>query len=441
MAASTDSPPADNTATQFHRLRQLRHMPSLGVQVVIALGLGLGLGLLAPGVSENLKFLGDAFIRLIQMAIIPLIFPLIVLSIARMESASALGRLAAKTILYFEVVTTVILVVTMLIATVAGLGVGANLTTSAAADTSKVQTSLNLGQMFLDIIPKNVFDAFSQGNLLSVLFFAVFLGVALSRIGPKARPMIDVLDGLATAMFQIITWVVNLAPLAVLAFVAYNTAHYGWSLMLRLAVFVIVFYAAAIVVLLVIFPVVAMIFRVPYFPMIRAISDLLLLSFVTRSAEVVLAPLIKRLDEFGVDQKVSSFALPLGYSFNADGATMYEGLAVVFLAHAYGVELTIPKLILAMFVLILLTKGIAGVPSASIVVLFSAAATIGLPPQGIAILLAIDFVVDMARTAVNVAGNSLACMVVAKSEGQFTQQRLVAPTPDHTQRQHESQVG
>jgi len=328
-------------------------MPSLGVQVVIALGLGLGLGLLAPGVSENLKFLGDAFIRLIQMAIIPLIFPLIVLSIARMESASALGRLAAKTILYFEVVTTVILVVTMLIATVAGLGVGANLTASAAADTSKVQTSLNLGQMFLDIIPKNVFDAFSQGNPLSVLFFAVFLGVALSRIGPKARPMIDVLDGLATAMFQIITWVVNLAPLAVLAFVAYNTAHYGWSLMLRLAVFVIVFYAAAIVVLLVIFPVVAMIFRVPYFPMIRAISDLLLLSFVTRSAEVVLAPLIKRLDEFGVDQKVSSFALPLGYSFNADGATMYEGLAVVFLAHAYGVELTIPKLILAMFVLIL----------------------------------------------------------------------------------------
>lgn len=177
-------------------------MPSLGVQVVIALGLGLGLGLLAPGVSENLKFLGDAFIRLIQMAIIPLIFPLIVLSIARMESASALGRLAAKTILYFEVVTTVILVVTMLIATVAGLGVGANLTTSAAADTSKVQTSLNLGQMFLDIIPKNVFDAFSQGNLLSVLFFAVFLGVALSRIGPKARPMIDVLDGLATACFR-----------------------------------------------------------------------------------------------------------------------------------------------------------------------------------------------------------------------------------------------
>jgi len=428
MVVPTKSAPPDGDDTQGRRLRRLRRLPPLGVQVLVALALGLVLGLVAPGFSEHLKFLGDAFIRLIQMAIIPLIFPLIVLSIARMESAAALGRLAGKTILYFEVVTTVILVVTMLIATFAGLGVGANLTTSAAADTSKIQTSLNLGQMFLDIIPKNVFDAFSQGNLLSVLFFAAFLGVALSRIGTKARPLMDVLDGLATAMFQIITWVVNLAPLAVLAFVAYNTAHYGWGLMLRLAVFVIVFYAAAALVLLVIFPVVGIMFRVPYFPMIRVISDLILLSFVTRSAEVVLAPLIKRLDDFGVDQKVTSFTLPLGYSFNADGATMYEGLAVVFLAHAYGIELTIPKLILAMFVLILLTKGIAGVPSASIVVLFSAAATIGLPPQGIAILLAIDFVVDMARTAVNVTGNSLASMVIAKSEGQFTPQpRQVTP--------------
>jgi len=231
--------------------------------------------------------------------------------------------------------------------------------------------------------------------------------------------MIDVLDGLATAMFQIITWVVSLAPLAVVAFVAYNTAHYGWGLLLRLALFVVVFYLAAIVVLLVVFPVVATIFKVPYFPLVRSISDLILLAFVTRSAEVVLAPLIKRLDEFGINQKVSSFTLPLGYSFNADGATMYEGLAVVFLAHAYGIELTVPKLVVAMLVLMLLTKGIAGVPSASIVVLFSAAAAIGLPTQGIAILLAIDFVVDMARTAVNVTGNSLASMIIAKSEGQF----------------------
>jgi proton glutamate symport protein len=416
----TDTP--ENTDTSQGRSRARR--PSLGVQVLIGLCLGVVLGLVTPAVGEHLKIVGDAFIRLIQMAIIPLVFPLIVLSIAKMESAKALGRLAGKTILYFEVVTTAILILTMVLASLAGLGKGANLTSSATGDTSNIQKSLDLGQMFLGIIPNNVVGAFSQGNLLSVLFFAAFLGVALSRIGPKARPMIEVLDGLATAMFQIITWVVSLAPLAVVAFVAYNTAHYGWGLLLRLAVFVVVFYVAAIVVLLVVFPIVAAIFKVPYFPLVRSISDLILLAFVTRSAEVVLAPLIKRLHQFGVDQKVSSFTLPLGYSFNADGATMYEGLAVVFLAHAYGIELTVPKLVVAMLVLMLLTKGIAGVPSASIVVLFSAAATIGLPPQGIAILLAIDFVVDMARTAVNVTGNSLASMIIAKSEGQFVRREV-----------------
>ncbi len=419
MAVSSEGTDTSSaTGTGASQGRSRTRMPSLGVQVLIGLCLGVVIGLVTPAVGEHLKFLGDAFIRLIQMAIIPLVFPLIVLSIAKMESAKALGRLAGKTLLYFEVVTTAILVLTMVLATLAGLGKGANLTSSATGDTSNIQKSLDLGQMFLGIIPNNVFGAFSQGNLLSVLFFAAFLGVALSRIGPKARPMIDVLDGLATAMFQIITWVVSLAPLAVVAFVAYNTAHYGWGLLLRLALFVVVFYLAAIVVLLVVFPVVATIFKVPYFPLVRSISDLILLAFVTRS-EVVLAPLIKRLDEFGINQKVSSFTLPLGYSFNAEGATMYEGLAVVFLAHAYGIELTVPKLVVAMLVLMLLTKGIAGVPSASIVVLFSAAAAIGLPTQGIAILLAIDFVVDMARTAVNVTGNSLASMIIAKSEGQF----------------------
>jgi proton glutamate symport protein len=213
--------------------------------------------------------------------------------------------------------------------------------------------------------------------------------------------------------------VVRLVPLAVVAFVAYNTAHYGWDIVAKLALFVAVFYGAVLLTLLVVFPIIAVIFRVPYISMLRAVGDLILLAFVTRSAEVVLAPLIKRLDGFGVDRKVSSFTLPIGYSFNADGATMYEALAVVFIAHAYGVELTVPRLLSILLVLMLLTKGIAGVPSASIVVLFSASAAIGLPAEGVAILLAVDFVVDMARTALNVTGNSLATMAIANWEGLF----------------------
>jgi proton glutamate symport protein len=394
-------------------------MPPLGVQVLVALVVGVVLGLAAPGFSEHLKVVGDAFIRLIQMSIVPLILPLIMVAIARLESAKAVGRLATKTLLYFEIVTTVILILTLILAFVAGLGKGVQLGLLAPADAAKIQKTIDLQTLFLNIIPNNIFAALSKGDLLAILFFAVFVGLALTKIGDKAQPVIVVLDGIAEAMFQVITWVVRLTPLAVVAYVAYNTAHYGWNLVAKLALFVAVFYIAAVLVLLVLFPLVAVIFRVPYVKMMRAIGDLVLLSFVTRSAEVVLAPLIKRLDNFGVDRAVSSFTLPIGYSFNADGATMYEGLAVVFLAHAYGVELTVPRLLSTLLVLMLLTKGIAGVPSASIVVLFAASAAIGLPAEGVAVLLAVDFVVDMARTALNVSGNALATMVIAKSEGLF----------------------
>ncbi|MGP4020378.1 dicarboxylate/amino acid:cation symporter [Saccharopolyspora sp. 5N708] len=401
------------------RGRRRLSMPPMGVQVLVALVVGAVLGFAAPSFSEHLKIIGDGFIRLIEMSIVPLIFPLIVMSIARMESARAVGRLAGKALLYFEVVTTVILIVTLFFAFITGIGKGANLDSLAPANTDNIQKSVDLSSLLLNIIPENVFAALGEGDLLAILFFAVFLGLALTKIGSKAKPVIAVMDGIADAMFQVIAWVVKLTPLAVVSFVAYNTAHYGWDLVLKLVMFVAVFYGAVIVVLVVLFPIIAAIFRVPYVPMLRAVGDLLLLAFVTRSAEVVLAPLIRRLDRFGVDRTVSSFTLPLGYSFNADGATMYEALAVVFLAHAFGVELTIPQLLTMLLVLMLLTKGIAGVPSAAIVVLFSASAVIGLPPEGVAILLAVDFVVDMARTGLNVAGNSLAALVIAKSEGLF----------------------
>ncbi|MFF6968848.1 dicarboxylate/amino acid:cation symporter [Streptomyces anthocyanicus] len=416
---------AENAAPAESRRRRIT-LPPLGVQVLIALVVGALLGVAAPAFSDELKIVGDGFIRLIKMTIVPLIFPLIVVSVARMESAKTVGRMATKALLYFEIVTTVILAFTLFAAFVSGIGKGANLGSVDPADTEGIGRSVDLKNLFLHIIPENVFASAGEGELLSILFFAVFLGMALTKIGDKAEPVVAVFDAVADAMFQMITWIIKLTPLAVVAFVAYNTAHYGWDLVVKLAVFVLVFYAAVLVVLVVLFPLIAVVFRVPYVRMLRAVGDLLFLSFVTRSSEVVLAPLIERLDKFGVDRKVSSFTLPLGYSFNADGATMYEGLAVVFLAHAYGVELTVPRLITTLLVLMLLTKGIAGVPSASIVVLFSAGATIGLPAEGIAILLAVDFVVDMARTGLNVTGNSLAALVIAKSEGRFTDRTKAA---------------
>jgi proton glutamate symport protein len=417
--ATADDPMSTNPGGGSSAGSRWRWIPPMWAQVLLAIAVGLIIGFAAPGVGQHLKFVGDAFIRLIEMVILPLIFPLIVLSIARMGSARTVGRLALKSLVYFEVVTTVLLVITFVLALVTSLGSGAPLSPANAANTGGISRTLPIGTLLLDIIPNNVVSAFNDDNLLAVLFFAVVLGAALMRIGSRSEPVLAVLSGLADAMFVVIGWVVRLAPLAVLSYVAYNTAHYGWGLIQKLALFVAVFYVAALLVVLVVFPLVALIFRVPYVPMVRTIADLVLLSFVTRSAEVVMAPLVTRLDEFGVDRSVSSFLLPVGYSFNADGATMYEALAVVFLAHAYGVPLSLPRVVLAILVLMLLTKGIAGVPSAAIVVLFSAAATIGIPSEGVAILLAVDFVVDMGRTALNVTGNGLACMVVAKSEKLF----------------------
>jgi proton glutamate symport protein len=419
VRAMADAAAAETTADQPGRKTRRGWVPPLGIQVLLAVVAGLVLGLAAPGFSENLKFLGDLFIRLIEMVILPLIFPLIVLAIARMGSARVVGRLAVKSIVYFEVVTTVILALTLALAWGTGIGAGTHMSASSAASTAGVPRTLNIGTMLMDIIPSNVFQAFAGDNLLAVLFFAAVFGAALIRIGEKAEPVVSVLSGVADAMFVVIGWVVRLAPLAVASYVAYSTAHYGWDLIQKLALFVAVFYVAAVIVTFLILPLVALIFRVPYFRMMRETGDLLVLAFVTRSAEAVLAPLIRRLGEFGVEDSISSFVLPLGYSFNADGATMYEGLALMFLAHVYGVHLSLARVVLAMLVLMLLTKGIAGVPSAAIVVLFAAAAAIGLPSAGVAILLAVDFVIDMARTMVNVTGNSLASMVIAKSEGKF----------------------
>lgn len=420
------------TSTQTgedHVEQKRKWLPPLWGQILIALAVGLLLGFLAPSFSENLEVVGDAFIRLIQMSLIPLVFPLIVLSIARMESGKAFGRMAGKSLLYFEVVTTVIVVLAVGIAAISGFGDGASMPAQDAEDTSGMSKSMDGQKLILDMIPKNVFEALGDGNLIAILVFAAFLGFALSKIGEKSQPVLNVLDGVAEAMFRVIGWVARLAPIAVVAFVAYNTAHYGWDVIVDLATFAGVFYVASALVFVLILPLVGLVCRVPYFRMLRKTGDLVFLSFVTRSSEVVLAPLIARLEQFGVSRRVSSFTMPLGYSFNADGATLYEGLAVVFLAHAYGIELTPGRLIMAILVLMVLTKGIAGIPSASVVVLFSAASIIGLPAQGVAILLAVDFVVDMARTALNVTGNALAATVVAKSEKEFLPEGAPTPAP------------
>ncbi len=392
----------------------------MGVQALLAVVLGAALGTFAPAAGEHLKVLGDVFLHLVQMVVVPLVFPLIVLGIARMESVRHVGRVAGKAILYFEIVTTLILLLAVGLGKLTGIGSGAPVNQADAGSLSGMSQGIDFQKLLLDAVPKNVVAAFSEGNLLAVIVFALFVGVAMAALGEKSAPVRAVLDSWSSIMFRIVGYVIRFAPLGVLGFIAYDVAHYGLQGLTSLLGFVAVVYLGLALVLGVLFPLIAAIFRVPYLRMLRSTGDLAGIAFVTRSSEAVLAPLLSRLEAFGVNRSVTSLVVPLGYSFNTDGSTLYQGVALVFLANAYGTDTSVPTLLMMVLVLVVLSKGMAGVASASIVVLIAAGNTLGLPPQGIALLVGVDFIVDMARTAINVVGNSLAAVVIGRSERAFS---------------------
>ncbi|WP_246096052.1 dicarboxylate/amino acid:cation symporter [Streptomyces botrytidirepellens] len=388
----------------------------LGVQSALAVGLGALIGTFAPSVGEQLKLLGDIFLNLVQMVVLPLVFPLIVLGIARMESVKKVGRVAGKAVLYFEVVTTVILLISVALAELTGIGKGAPVAGGDTKSLESMDQGVDFHELILHSVPKNVFAAFTEGNLLAAIVFALFLGVGMAAIGEKSAPFSSVLESVSAAMFKVVGYVIRLAPLGVLGFISYDVAHYGFGNLKSLLGFIAVVYAGLAIVLGVVFPAIALIYRIRYVDLLKQIGGLVGLAFVTRSSEAVLAPLMGKLEAFGVSRSTSSFVVPLGYSFNSDGSVLYQATALVYLAHAYGADTSIPSLLLMVGVLVVLSKGMAGVTSASIVVLLAAGKSVGLPAEGVALLVGVDFIVDMARTAVNVVGNALAAAVVDRSE-------------------------
>lgn len=391
---------------------------SLGVQVLIGLVLGLILGFMNKQLGLSLEGVGQAFLKLIQMVIVPLVFPLIVLSVATIKDVKSLGRLAGKLLIYFEIVTTIVIIMGVTIAKITNVGVG-TIVSASAAGVDKLNKGIDLGNFFLNIIPSNVVKAMADGQLLPIIFFGLFLGLALAAIGEKGKPVLEFLDSWTQAMFKVIEYAISFAPIGVFGFIAYDVAKYGLTSLLSLGQFVLIAYVGFLSVILILFPIISLIFKVPYFQMLKEIWDLIFLAFTTRSSEVALPPLIDRLEKFGVKRSVASFVLPLGYSFNLDGASLYASLAVIFIANVYGIHLSLTEIVVIIGILMMLTKGLAGVPSAVMVVLLATAQQTGLPAEGIALLMGVDFFVDMGRTALNVVGNSTAAVILAKSEKAF----------------------
>ncbi|MER1954325.1 MAG: dicarboxylate/amino acid:cation symporter [Desemzia incerta] len=393
--------------------------PSLMIQVVIGAVIGTLLGYLSPAVGMEMEFLGTLFMNFIQMVIVPLIFPLIVLAIVEISKAKRFGNVAFKSFAYFFVVTTFLIVLTLVIGALSNVGNGLLIDSISTEALDGIANSIDFRTFILGIIPSNVFQAFADGNLLPIIFFGIFLGISLVTIQEKAKPVLDFFDAWVNAMFKMVNYAIAVAPIGVFGFLAYDVATYGVSNLVSLGQFVIWAYLAYAIVAFVVYPIIGLGFKVPYFSLLKETSDLSLLAFSTGSSSVVLPSLIDRLKKFGVPSSVASFVTTLGYSFNLGGAAVYTTLAVMFVVNLYGASLNVTDYIALVFFLTIITKSIAAVPSGAVVVLLASATQLGLPPQGVALLVSIDFFVNAGRTALNVVGNALAPVVIAKTEGKF----------------------
>jgi proton glutamate symport protein len=396
---------------------------TLTQQIFVGLVLGIIAGAIVdrthPEYAIYFRPFSQIFLRLIKMIIAPLIFATLVAGIAGAGHFKVVGRMGLRALIYFEIVTTLALVIGLVAVNIARPGVGVNLPMGQQSEiTAKAQT---WDQILLHVVPESVFDAMARGDVLQVVVFSVFFGVALGMIGEKARPVLTWCESLAETMFKFTNIVMLYAPIGVGAAIAYTVGHGGLGVLYNLAWLVVTLYLALAVLILGVFLPIALFFKVPIRKFIRAVKEPAIIAFSTTSSEAALPRAMEVLERLGVPRRIVSFVLPLGYSFNLDGTTLYLSLASVFVAQAAGVELTTGQQITMLLTLMLTSKGVAGVPRASLVILAGTLASYGLPLEGVTLILGVDELMDMARTMTNVIGNCLATVVIAKWEGEFVE--------------------
>lgn len=395
----------------------------LSTQILIGLAIGALVGYLFPDFGDKLKPVGDAFLRMIKMIVVPLIFSTLVMGIAGTGDFKKLGRLGGKAIIWFEFATTIALAIGLLVMNLAEPGVGVTLSASAANASHAAaasQHSVDLVDYAVHIVPSNIIDAMARQDMLQIIFFACFFGVAVAHIGEKGELIVDFCQSVAEAMFKVTAYVMHFAPLGVFAMIAYTVGSYGIAMLIPLGE-LIVAVAGAMTLFICIVALIASAFtRINFFCVIHALKDILFLAFSTASSEAALPGAMKRLEALGVPKPIVTFVMPTGYSFNLDGSTLYSSAGILFIAQLYGIQMPIEQQLLVMVTLMLSTKGIAGVPGAGIIVVAATAAAFNLPTEGVAILLGIDRILDMIRTICNVCGNCMATVVVAFWEKDLT---------------------
>ena len=415
-------------------------VPGLAWQILIGLALGILLGTLlqhyepnavtrAHFVAAYISPLGTLFLHLIKMIVVPIVVSSLIVGIAGIGDAKKLGKIGLKTILYFEIITTIAIVVGMAFGNIFHPGIGIDRSQLTAGDMSVISASAEhlhqQGHSFYDtllgMVPENIVQALFQANMLAIIFFTVMFAMGLAVL-PKEGPkeiFLDVMRAVADAMFKMTGWIMRYAPIGVFALMTKTVSDNGVASLIPLLKLVVLVYAAIAFFALVVLGGVAKLCNFNIFTLMRILKDELLLAYSTSSSETVLPRIIQKMEQYGAPKAICSFVIPTGYSFNLDGSTLYQSIAALFLAQMAGIDLTLTQQVTLLVTLMLTSKGIAGVPGVSFVVLMATLPAVGVPTKDIAFIMGVDRIMDMARTALNVIGNALAVLVISKWENQY----------------------
>jgi proton glutamate symport protein len=392
---------------------------SLTGWIFVGLLAGAELGHDWPSVAVRLQLLGTIFLRLIKVIIAPLLFATLVVGIAGHADLRKVGRLAVKSLVYFEVVSTLAMLIGFAAINLSRAGYGVTLPATTAGETISVVPH-TATQIIIDIFPESIAKSVAEGQLLQVVVFSVLFAMALILVPEaKRRPMLDFAGSLSETMFKFTNLVMYAAPIGVFGSVAYTIGHLGLGVMLPLLKLLATMYAALLFfVLCVLFPI-ALLARIPIKPFLHAVTEPLTIAFATASSEATLPRALEEMELFGVPRETVAFVLPTGYSFNMDGASIYQSLALIFVAQAAGMHLSVGQQLMMLLTLMISSKGTAGVARGSLLIVFGAATSFHLPMEPLFLLFAIDQLMDMGRTVVTVLGNCVACVVIARWEGEF----------------------
>lgn len=400
---------------------------SLTTWILVAMAIGIEIGVDFREFSQNLQFLSKIFLRLIKTIVAPLLFATLVVGIAGHSNLKQVGRMGWKSILYFEIVTTLALLIGLLFINITKAGVGIEVPASLLKELPKVEPK-TWQDHIIDIFPENIIKSIYEGNVLPIVVFSVVFGIALAMLSEaKKRPMLNFAESLAETMFRFTNIIMYFAPFGVGAAIAVTVGHLGIDVLKNLFLLLLTLYLALIsFIILVLIPIALFVAKIPLKKFIEAIREPVSIAFATTSSDSALPKALENMEKFGVPRKIVSFVIPTGYTFNLDGTTLYLSLASVFVAQAAGIDLSFGEQLIIGLTLMLTSKGVAAVPRASLVILIATAHSFGFPLWPIMAIYGIDELMDMARTSVNVIGNTLASCVIARWEGEFDDQKALA---------------